>query len=167
MSVAESVSEAVSVPTEIKLGECSYSLSPLTVHDFALIEASTRNERLEALLQQTRIVKGVNLPDAVKGKAIAEIMSTPVSLVDVLPTFSGQEQLLFHSMKKTRPDLTLDMMKTIPPMDIAVLSKIVAEITGLKVEEETEDSPLGMTERIPTHATSVPTFVSGNATLQE
>lgn len=144
---------AIPTPTTVTIGGKEYKLSPLTPFDFATAENMIKEKRLSALLDQTRLVAGVNLPDKVRATAIAELMAQTVSLSEVVDSFNGQLILVFLSLKKNHPELLMKEMQKIPQTDIDVVSSIVREITGIKVEEVEEDAPLEVKETTSTSET--------------
>jgi len=164
----EGLNEVFDQPCRVRLGNREFVVSPLTPHDFAEAEAFVRNDRLNAFMEQTRLVKGVNLPDTVRGVAMAGILNRPVSLDEVLSSFTGQLYLLYLSLKKLNPGLTFEAMKSMGPTDIKLISTIMLQITGLggMSGEEGEQSPLGTSELTSTGEKSVPISPDGKDTLQ-
>ena len=163
----ESISSAVHTePWTIQVGDKALMLSSLTPRDLASAEQYIRNERLQDFLEQTRAIKGVNLPDRVRGCAIGEIMNSVVMLSDCLRSFSGQMFLLFRSAAHNHPEMTFDsFMKIAGQVDIASLSSIMMQITGLPTEEDTDNTdPLGTNDSTSTGETSVQTFQGGKDT---
>lgn len=164
---AENLSDAIDPPITVKLGGKPYKLSPLTPFDFAEAERSYIVDNLNSFLEQTRIVKGIFLPDSTRGLAIAEIMSRTIGLDEVIETFRGRLHLVYLSLKKLTPGITLESMASIDAMDLNTLSQIVYHITGIvaRKEEDSKD-PLGMTEKTSTPEGSAPTSPTGGDTFQ-
>ena len=150
----------------------AFELSELTIKDFADAEQFIKQERFEALLDWTRRIKGVNLPDNVRAKAIAEVMTTDVPLHEVMSTFSGQLYLLYLSLRKKDPEITLAYLKDKLEVE-AILDfvQLVAHITGLidmtQESEKEGDNPLS-TRRTTSTTTSrtpqVEVFQGGDET---
>lgn len=163
---AENLSDAIDPPITVKLRGKDYKLSPLTPYDFAEAESYYIAQNLNNFLEQTRIVKGVILPDSTRGLAIAEIMNKTVGLNEIIETFRGQVHLVYLSLKKLTPGITLDSMAAIDPVDLKILDLLVAHITGIKpIKEVDGKDPLEMTEKTSTPEDSAPTSPTGEGTF--
>lgn len=145
--MAKNYSDLGNGSLEIEIGTKKFKCAALTLGDLAQAETFIKSARLEAFLNQTRLVKGHNLPDNVRGVAIGSIMNTPVSVGDILGEFSGQLYILYMSLKRGGTPLgDFDSFKaTVVDLDLTLLMEVVAHVTKLNkhIEDEKDtDSPL-------------------------
>ena len=162
MTTVDGLSDAIATSIKVKLGETDYEVTQLEPNDFAEAEAFIRNDRLSAFLEQTRLIQGINLPDAVRAQTMAAILNQPVSLNEVLETSLGNIFLLYLSLKKKSPGLTFEQVKRMLGTNISLLSDLMLEITGLREKaEEVGAVPLGTSDSTSTTETSAKTFQGG------
>lgn len=164
---AENLSDAIDPPLTVKLKGKEYKLSPLTPYDFAEAERYYIAQNLDNFLERTRIVKGVILPDSTRGLAIAEIVNKTIGLDEVVVTYRGKLHLIYLSLKKLTPDITLEAMFLIDSVGLDVLDFLVAHITGIRPMKEVDGKdPLEVKAKIFTPEDSDPTSPTGEGTFQ-
>lgn len=86
-----------------------WTVSPLTIGDFAKAESFIRSRRLDECLERTRFQNGVILPDEVRAKMLAEVATRTVTTADVLASSEGRLYITWLSIaKKTASAPTFD-----------------------------------------------------------
>ncbi len=139
------------------------TIHELRMEDFVAAEAWVRSERLNAFLEQTRQVRGINLPDEVRAKAMAEIINKVVSFDEVITCISGQLYCVYRSLAREDPQINLAWVhENLSKMEINVLSDLVFEITGLIKKEVEEEGPLETQDSTSTGNPFGTTFQGGH-----
>lgn len=163
---AEKMSDAIDVPLTIKLGGQEFKLSPLSAYDLAEAERFYIADNLNNFLEHTQLVKGVILPDSVRGMAIAEIMNRTVGFDDILVTKRGAVHLLYLSLKKLTPTLTMETMPRVDQIKLKILDRIIVHISGMGLIKEVDGKdPLETQTKTSTPEDSAPTSATGAATF--
>lgn len=121
-------------PTTLTIGEKTYEVHPLRMSDFCKAQRFVKEQNLGTFLQQTRLVP---LEPEDRGIALARIATTPVSLGDILRSKEGELQLLYLSLKRGDPSLKWEWLRdNLPPLEVSVLSELMAVINGLSAPED-------------------------------
>ena len=132
-------------PLKIKVGELDLELRPLKLMDFAAAQNHLVSQRLESLLAATSPAKH-SIPDAVRAQAIAGIMNNTPDLPEVLVSTEARLYLVWLSAGGKSCPVSFDgLKKNLTDCDIAMLTQIVMQVTGL-VEKPGDDDPLVPTE---------------------
>lgn len=134
-----SVSSASAKAVTVNVGDKEFTIHELRMEDMAAAEQHILNQRLDTLLEQTRTVSHAHMPDNVRSKAIAEVLSNPVSFDEVLSTVTGQLYLLYRSIRRGDSKLGYsEFLNGLENVSIAFLSQIMFDISGLEREEKKE-----------------------------
>jgi len=154
----EQVSDTLPQEITITVRGKEIPLSPLTPGDFAKAESYVKEDRVNGLLQSTRATP---LTPQDRGRALADIMTTPVGLSDVLSEYSGQLRLVWLSTRGKAG--TFDQFKKyLDVTEVAELARVVAFVTGLTDSVEESDDPLASVDPDTITLAGIQTFRGGN-----
>ena len=132
--MAEDLSKAAGRGVDVELDGKSYCLNPLTMGDLADFQAYVRSQRLKVLKDNMD-----GLPADQQANLILSIINTPVDgeqMEREMETSSGFRFLMWKSLGKSQPDLTIeavgDMLST---QNVVELLPVIQGISGLGEDE--------------------------------
>ena len=128
-----------------------YVLHPLTMKDRIEAQAYIRNQRIDSFLNQRQVHA---LQPNVVASALADIQCKPIDTEEILRGHESQLYLLFLSLKRAKPSITWEQVKTLPSMTTQTLTRILFAITGLIDESKTTEDTNAAAD--PTSSTGTP-----------
>ncbi len=139
-----------SEPMVLTIGGRKYKLPPLSMGDIASAERFIVDQRLDKLLERTKMPP---LPDDVRAKAIAAVLATPVLLTEILLSYEGRLRLLFLSMHRADQTITWSfVLQGMPAIPTQVLTSLMYKMAGLdSMDDDKADPTQAM---IPEHGES-------------
>lgn len=150
-SDAVALVDVSSEPVTLTIGEQTFAVSPLGPGDFAVAEAHLRDQRVDTVVRRTQ---NPNLMTyETRGIAVARTVCEPILINDLLLSYESRLYMLWLSLKKRQPQLTLAQVKVLPGVTVDILTELMSVVTGIHPAEEEEPSVGG----IPLEATIGPT----------
>ena len=125
--MADSVAEAAGSSVEITLKGKTYRLSPLTIGDLADFETWIKS-RVISNARET--VKGLD-PDE-RLRMLSMIINQAISQEDIqkaMSTASGGRYLLWLSLRKAQPDITLEKLDEV--FDVSSIQEVLSVLDSI------------------------------------
>lgn len=136
--MSDEITSFSNAPARIVCGEREFALHPLTIGDRAEIAARLRSDRMNAFLKE---IETKPLPPEIIGNALAQIASGEVNQSDMTLTPAGQVYVIYHSLKRGDPSISLETVKSLPPMTYNTLLQVIAAANLIQGEEDDEADP--------------------------
>lgn len=127
----DSLGAAIPSPVTVRLAGKDWTLHPWRLEDYAEADAHIRSDNLQVVLDGSR---HINLPEGVRGKAIAEIVCRTITPDQALIENRGRMFLLWRSLARSSPGLTLQQLKATDEITLTRLGEIVMALSGFKDE---------------------------------
>jgi len=129
------LADMVKKTKKITLDGKSYILSELTMADWSELDVRSKDHKKRAVavkrdtvIETAKKIYGDKLPDNLIDKAMAPLL--PEEYEEYEDTFEGSQFMLWRSLVKRQPELTMDDVANIIP--IHKIQEIVKQITGVK-----------------------------------
>ena len=143
MSEGTPIVDVSAEPMTLTIGGREYKLPPLSMGDIAAAERWIIDQRLNAVLERTRMPP---LPDDVRAKAIAAVLASPVQLADILLSYEGRLRLLYLSMRRADHAIRWEFVKEgMPAVATLVLTELMYKLAGLGAKMGDEADPMTTT----------------------
>lgn len=125
----------------ITIGKQEFPLTVLCMDDFAEAQAHVVATRISRYWSSSH---NLNVPPQIHSNAVADILSKPVMMVDLLDDYESVLKMLHLSC--VRGGLTMDFKsfrKLVPSTEYGLLREILAHISGLIAKRDGEsENPL-------------------------
>jgi hypothetical protein len=127
------INEATGTETiEIKLGDKTYKLSPLTLKEYGAIESDMKQAKRRELTDAT---EDLGMTGAERAKFIIDELAK-VNIFNSISTMDGIAFVTYHSIKKCHPDVKFD--EIVGKIDIDNLN-IISESLGKLMSVQTKN----------------------------
>ena len=134
-----SLSQAVGSPVTVTLRGKEITLHPLTVNDLAAFEGFLRSQRLQDALSAIEATKEADSPALERIRLIAEMSRVPLDNLTIqenMTSVSGMQFLLWRSMLRGNPRMTLDQVGAMVDLDnLDTVMQVLNSLSGEEVPE--------------------------------
>ena len=144
----EDLSALGDLPCEVELAGRKFMLHQLRLTDFGAAEQSIKSARLAQFLNETKLVL---MDPALRAQTMAHIICQRVDFGEILISPKGRTYLLYRSLFRGDPTITLRFVEELDEITFSMLSELVDIVTGIKRPTSEGDGT------DPLAATSTPT----------
>lgn len=143
-----------SEPVTLEVNGQTYAVSPLGPGDYVKAEARLRDQRFKTFM---RLTMNTPMTDEARGVAMARVIGDPVLLNDLLLSYDSRLFMLWMSLRKRTPNVTLDQVQALTGVTVSILTQLMDLITGPhKGEEEAPDNVPFQASEGAVEATTLP-----------
>lgn len=135
-------------PQTITVDGRTYKCGSWQMRDYAHVERVIRSERLNALIEGSRLVAMMQDPDIMAG-AIGKVQNATIDLREMLTTQSARTELLIANLLRYDSTVSEGDVRNLGPVTARKLFDFMSELSGLTKKEDNSD-PTSTTSSTPT-----------------
>ncbi len=134
------LSKMAGKPVVLSIGGEDYAFSPLTLDDYAELEAWLASDKMDRALKalgpnitsEERVEIVVRLSDEVSAREVSKVAQS----------MRGNRQLLWYSLRKRRPEITREEAAALVNLDnLEQMTALVDSLSSEKPEEDDSNPP--------------------------
>ena len=117
----------------IKLGDKTYTLSPLTLNEYGAIESDLKQAKRKELTDATA---DLGMDTAERAKFIIDELAK-VTIFNSISTMDGIGFVTYHSIKKAHPKVTInDVKNSIDISNLSAVSDSISKLMSVKTKND-------------------------------